>query len=406
MSSGTPAPAPNTLHQLWNDAGWPARLLFLALVALFVFRATYLMNTVSDRIGFLQIGAAALTRGVDGDWAINTYPPPFALAMAPLAALQHLVGDVPIRYLWGSAQLLALGYFTWANMRLLSLRPSLALIGLAWLASCRFIVGDLNSQNVSLLLAALVTWSLSRGAAGNEGESGFLLGIGASLKIWPGFGLASRPSWRLVAGAALGVGTALAATWAVLGGATFRKAVALWLSIPTHRRTDVLQNQAYRGLLARLGGPALAGDWFRLTCLSLALGLAILAPMLFILWRHPSPTIRGRTLDTWLVILALLPMLPLNWFNYYVVVLPLALAVLGGAHGLSRPERRLALGLLIAGALIGDLLDVSVVGPTLWSVAARYGNSLWGALLIGAAAFVVRGPWAREDAPRLASAAT
>ncbi len=382
----------------WSIAAWPTRLAFLGLAGLFLARALHL-GPHPDRLGFLQIGDGLLGRWPFESLAIDTYPPPFAVAMAPLAALARVLPDPAIRWLWGLCQLACLAWLTLACLRIFALPRSLGLVAVGWLCGWRPIVGDLNSQNVTLFLCALVVAALERDARGDRLRAGALLGLGAALKVWPILALPAlmrRSQWpKALAGAAAGGLGAVAVAVAAYGPRAALEAFRFWIVrvIPQAGGAE-LQNQAFRGLVLRFLGPIPAAR-----LVQAALGALCLGAALAMVLSRPATSARVRALDGLLLVLAGTPALPLAWYFYYLPVAPVAMAVAGSTAELRPMARRSALWLLSLGTLLGGFIDVDVVGRRLWSAGAACGNSLFGALLVTAAGFVVREAWRAADAP-------
>jgi hypothetical protein len=393
-------------RSLWREAAWPARALFLVLAGLFVARAGYRAGSTCDLGGFLRIGAQLLDGRLYEDTFINSYPPFFAVVMAPLAALERVTGFWPIRHAWGAAQLAALVYVTAAFARLLALRLSLGAVALAWLCCWRAIVGDLNNLNVSLFLWALTAAALGAAARGRAGRAGALLGAGTALKIMPGLaalalvGPGGSRRWRLVLAAAGTLAAGVALTFLAMGRGLAVDTWRFWLTrIVPGFGGDWLGNQSWKGLFLRLwppgAGESAAGYPGRLV--ATAIGLAVLALVVGRVWWRPAASVRVRTLDAMLVVTAGLPALPITWFHYFTAALPIALAVICGWRELPARPRRLAGALLGLGTVLLSGLDVDVVGRRAWELAAWYGNVLWGALALLAAGLVVREAWRSVD---------
>src|SRR3990172_8593522 len=177
------------LRALWRSAGWGERSLFLAVALLFAFRATfYLGRPGGDRTGFHIIAAGVLDGHLDRNPGRNTYPPTFSVAMVPVELARRSVGDLPVRMVWGLGQLAALVYLSFASASLFARHLGLGGLALVWVAGWRFVVSDLNNQNVSLFLAAMVAAALRAFDRGRETRAGALLGGGALLKGGPGGG--------------------------------------------------------------------------------------------------------------------------------------------------------------------------------------------------------------------------
>ncbi|MHB8879427.1 MAG: glycosyltransferase 87 family protein, partial [Myxococcaceae bacterium] len=372
-------------------------------------------NPAVDRAGFLSMGRAVLDAELFQDPGINTYPPPFSVVMAPVAALERLTADRAIRVLWGLAQLASLLYFTVAAASLLRLRLTLGAVALTWLASWRFVVGDLNGQNVTLLLCAVMVAAMVRSDRDSPGWAGFILGVGATLKLWPGIALwallvrrgtaAGRAALGFFAAVALMVALAAAAL-----GPRFFPACRFWLTevAPVAGGAGLL-NQSWKGLFLRLVLPRLeSGDYDGVQlpqtpqvqqagALAVAISGALLVMVLLWLAVRRAHSARVRALDAFLAVYALLPALPLTWFHYLCAGIPLGLAVIAGGSELPGAPRRVARGLFVAGTLIAGFLDVDLVGHAVWAAAARAGNVLWGSLFILAAGLVLREAWRWAD---------
>jgi xylulokinase len=95
-------------------------------------RAVYEAGSRCDLGGFIAIGDQVLDRRLFEDTFLNSYPPVFAVAMAPVSVLTRAAGYLAVRHAWGIAQLVALSYLTLSFARLLDLRLSLGCVALAW----------------------------------------------------------------------------------------------------------------------------------------------------------------------------------------------------------------------------------------------------------------------------------
>jgi hypothetical protein len=395
-----------TWLSLWREARWPARALFLSLAALFLARAVYEPNSGCDLAGFLRIGGQALERRLVDDPECNTYPPPFSVAMAPVAALAQLVGPRAVRHLWGFAQLAALAYSTLAFARVLGLRCSLGAIALSWLCGWGHVVDDLNNQNVSSLLWALVAWALVRASRGRSGTAAAALAAGATLKVMPGFAFLSLLApgaprrARAVLGFLAGLLGVTLATVLALGPQLFEEAVRFWLTriVPHAGVRFGPGNRGWSGLAARwwAGAEEAQRQWIHL--LGNGTGLAVLAALVLVVFLRPARTFRGVALDALLVTAAGVLTLPIVWSHYLTICIPIALAVIASSHELAPAERRFACGLLAAGALLSCFFNVDLVGARIWAFVDHHGSTLWGTLLFLAAGLVLRSAWRRGDA--------
>ena len=402
MSDGAPS-----WRFLWRAADWPSRLLFVAVLTLFVGRATYVVKQGrADRLGFMDMGGAALVGDFDRELLRNTYPPSFSVAMAPLAALQRSLGEPASRWLWGAAQLAALGYLTLEFGRALGLQLTLGAIAFAWLSAWRPIVGDLNNQNVTLFLLALVAGALALLRRKRPAAAGVALGVGASLKLWPGLALLGflrppRTALPLLLGMVFALGMASLAVVGTLGPGTARAALRFWLTevVPRAGGTE-LANQSWRAEILRLTG-ATAPDgrtgtyqWqlSRLGSLGLAIGgVQWLGFALFTIIR-PARSFQVRSLDSVLSLVLGTAALPVAWNHSYVVLIPIALAIVASLPLLESKGRGVLL-LFAAGVSLVSLMDSDIVGRAFADRLAFHGNGLLGALLWFAAGLGLRALW-------------
>jgi Glycosyltransferase family 87 len=397
------------LARLYRGAPRAARALFVALALLFAFRAGFPAR--GDRAGFQLIGAQLLDGRLFADRDVNTYPPPFAVVMAPLEWLRRRAGDYPVRLAWGAAQLACLVYLTRAGAALLAPAAGLGAVALSWLASWRYVVGDLNNQNVSLFLVALVARALALDRARRGAAAGALLGVGALVKLWPAAALVPlllaprRRAARAAGGFLAAVVAGLAATAAAFGPARALDAWRFWIGIAPQVGGPALLNQSLRGLALRLLVP---GADLRSTTrmppvpeaatarlVAMALGLALAAAVVGWVVRLPARSDRARALDGFLCVLAVMPALPVVWFHYEVASVPVLLAI---AAGEPRGRwRRWAVALAVTGTALAGFLDVDLVGRRVWRAAAFAGNALVGSLLLLAAGLVLRAAWQAQD---------
>ena len=376
-------------------------MLFLALAFLFVGRALY-RDPHPDRLGFLQMGEAVVQGGWDENPSVNTYPPSFSLAMAPIARLRQATSDDAVRWLWGLAQLASLAYLTLASLAALEVTASLGLIAVAWLCIWRFVVGDLNSQNVTLFLEALAAAGVLRACRGQPRLGGALLGLGALLKVWPGFvvlGLVAsrgRQALRVLAGFAMGLAGGAALTVLALGTGRVTHALEMWFGeVAPHFGGPELQDQAWKGMMLRLLGT----DRGTLPeTVALVWGVSLLAGLLAFLALRPARSTRVGALDAALVVVVGLPCFPCAWYFYEIALLPIVLAAGGSLAELAPNPRAKVRALLLVGTLLGGLLDRDLIGVRAWSLAAAAGNTLFGALAVVAAGLLVRESWRGADA--------
>lgn len=398
-------PPVTTWRGAWRVAPWPLRLLLGGLCALFVFRAVYEPPQRCDLGGFIDIGAAAGAGQVLDDPVINTYPPTFTPIAGGLAALARLGGERTLRHLWGLAQLLALGFLVVAWTRLLGLAPSLGAAAFAALALWRYVVNDLNNQNLSALLCALTAAAVARAAMGQAGLAGAMLGAGAAVKILPAFPAAAlllpgaTGRGRALGGFLAGLAGMVALTLLYLGPAGFLAAWRYFTEaiLPVFGGGGV-GNQSFTGAALRLVAAApdtlqrVAGERTELArWLGAGLGLAVLAGLAILRLRRPPTTARARALDAALFALAGAPALPIAWSHYFLAALPVALVA---AVSPSRRER----GLAIAAAVVGGLFDADLLGSGLWRLAAHASHVLLAGLLFLACGLAIRSRWRAEDA--------
>jgi hypothetical protein len=400
-------------RSLWLGARWPARLLFVGLVALFVTRSIVSLKVgVPDRQGFLRMGAAALDGDFSRELTLNTYPPAFPVVMAPLEALRRLTGDAINRHLWGAGQLIALGFATLELGRALELDLTLGAVNLAWLSVWRPIVADLNNQNVSLFLLAMVAAALRLLRRERPAAAGMVLGAGMSLKLWPGLallGYARRPRvfWPLCGGVLVALGLASLAVVMVLGPSHAGAALHYWLTeVAPQAGGPELANQSWRAevlrLTGELGPDAVTGSyvWRKsvVGSLGLAVGAALWMAFAFFTLLRPGRSARVACLDSLLSLILGTAALPVAWPHSYVVLLPLALALAGSIPTL-RCSGRALLWLFAAGAVLTSFLDYDLIGRPFAARLAFYGPGLLGALCMCAAGLGLRRSWQASDAP-------
>jgi hypothetical protein len=382
-------------------------VLFLAVLLLFAGRSVYSLKTGrADRLGFLDMGTAALAGDFDRELTRNTYPPAFSVAMAPIAALRRFTGDAFIRHLWGTAQLLALLYLTLEFDEVLELRLGLGAIAFAWLAVWRPIAADLNNQNVSLFLLALVAAALGALRKRRPLGAGLWLGVGASLKLWPGFAVVGslsspRVGLKLLCGVALAVLAAMLAVLGTLGPDRAAEAMRFWLGeVAMRAGGSELANQSWRAEALRLNGifdrSAATGPYqwqiSHAGNLGLALGFTLWLVLAIAATLRPGRNARVGALDSVLSLVLGTTALPVAWPHAYVVLLPLSLAVVSAAREL-RERGRSLLVLYGAGVVLTSVLDYDIIGRPLAATLAFYGSGLLGALCFFAAGVKLRRLW-------------
>ncbi|MHB8418233.1 MAG: glycosyltransferase 87 family protein [Myxococcales bacterium] len=379
--------APRTL---WREASLPSRVVFLALAGLFLKQGVYTLKSRSDRQGFELMGSEVLDGRVLEDSYTNSYPPTFAAALWPVAALSRAIGDPPVRYAWGAAQLVALGYLTVAAAELMELPLALGTVGLAWLLCWRFLSEDLLFQNLTLLLLALVTWSTRRALTGRPWQAGLTLALGTALKLWPALALPAlllhrrSEGKRLVLGFSLGLALAVGATRWALGQPLWHDAWHFWwFTVVPSAGVTASGNQSWIGQISRMAGPGHHA-------LAQAIGLLPLLAVCGLLLR-PSP--RTAALDVYLLLAAGIPLLPVAWPYSYSVLFPLVLALLTLGRELPAPRRGPALGLLALGIVPASFSDPALLGQPLSRALDDRGALLFGALLVLAAGCVLRWAW-------------
>jgi hypothetical protein len=110
---------------------------------------------------------------------------------------------------------------------------------------------------------------------------------------------------------------------------------------------------------------------------------------------RPARSKRVLCMDVVLSTAAGMLILPFAWFHYYCIVVPVLLAVFTDRGALRSP--RLTLGLVVAGTVIGALLDIDLVGRKGWEFAAHFGNAVVGAMLVAGGGLTLREDWRRTD---------
>jgi hypothetical protein len=392
---------------LWRQAGLGSRVLFVLVLLFFAGRSVYSLKTGrADRLGFLDMGTAALAGDFDRELTRNTYPPAFSVAMAPIAALRRLTGDAVIRHLWGTAQLLALLYLTLAFDEVLELGLGLGAIAVAWLAVWRPIAADLNNQNVSLFLLAMVAAALGDLRKRRPLGAGLWLGAGASLKLWPGFAVVGslrspRVGLALLCGIALAMLGSALAVLATLGPGRAAEAMRFWLGdVAMRAGGSELANQSWRGEALRLNGifdrSAATGPYqwqmSHAGNLGLAVGATLWLQLAIIASLRPARSARVGALDAALSLVLGTTALPVAWPHAYVVLLPLSLALVSALPEL-KDHRLGILALFVAGVVLTSVLDYDLIGRPLAGRLAFYGSGLLGALCFFAAGVKLRRLW-------------
>lgn len=202
--SGAPArraQAGRTLLYLAAAAG----TTLLAVVASYSWPLVYFDGLAYWRAGERLVAGAAVYQAQDvvGTPLAYWYPPPLAQGLAPLTAV---IPELVFNWAWIALLVACLWWLV--DGRLLYFLASLVFLPVAV---------ELNVRNIHLPLAVLVALGLSRSGYG------WLLGVGAAIKLSPGLGLiylAARGRWRDALG---GAGAA-----ALICGASYVAAPHLW----------------------------------------------------------------------------------------------------------------------------------------------------------------------------------
>lgn len=402
------------LREWWSTGSWPARIAVVALGGLFLVRAGYALPVPIDRHLYMLAAQALRTGHVLENPSVNTWPPTFALFALPLVWVTDLAGDLPMHYVWALLQLAALATLTWFGARALDVRATVGAVAVAWLCAWRPILTDLNNQNLSLILWAMVLVVAALAVRGRPFAAGAMLGAGAAIKLWPVFALAplffsQRRRWLLVFATFAAVLLAIGATWAVLGTDLLSRATHWWLVVvPAQSGGNGLGNQAWSGLFQRLfGGVPLEALSSSITVapdtpgirlgriLGRLLGAAlVLALLVYSVARRPASP-RVALLDALLFTVAMQAALPFAWTHYFAGIVPIALAVASSRDELVPTQRKWATWLIVVAILLGSF-DFDLVGKPVWRVAAFYGHALLSATAVCAAGLLLRAHWQRS----------
>jgi glycosyl transferase family 87 len=315
-------------------------------------------------------------RRADGGevYAMNfSYPPLFAIAMEPLAALPPRVAAT----LWYLLQVAALASILCLALRALRAmhvpRPALVLV-LATLASSRFLLNNLLHGNVNAFVLLLALAGVADLSSRREARAGLALAAAATVKLLPLLFLPAlmlRRSWKAAATMLLSLAVLNAGLPALLvgperaldlSGAWYRKMVEPYYetSVPG----DDERNLALAAMLQRhfegLRDSPAADVLIKGTL------AAIAAVALLVVWRNRrEPTLRRWLVDAAVLLTTMLLISPKTWKAHYVWLFPafliLCADVVAGWRSTLPSARAFRWTVLIV-ALLGALSSRGVVG--------------------------------------------
>jgi alpha-1,2-mannosyltransferase len=319
-----------------------------------VLLATLALGALAFRIGQLIAGRADLPWGFDFSayWAagrrllddeplysaaqlagpyapqakfLYLYPPPFAAAMTPFAALWPNDYLTPFAVWVGVGLAVVIASVLWLARTEIVARGASGFSGLTWLLvvftlALPAVSGELVNGNVHFLLVGLLTFAwagVRRGDAVGDRVAGLAIGVAALIKVFPGLVVI----WFVL------TGRTRSAVWAILGAV-----VVSALALPL---TGVQPWLDYGRVLLNMAGPidptfSLAPTTWLTPVLGMTLAriLVSLGGLVVVVWVARQ---RGPMIGFAATIVAALLITPILWAHYLtVLVVPLVLAVASG----------------------------------------------------------------------------
>lgn len=259
---------------------------------------------------------------------VNGHPPASVLLTLPFGWLSYRAACL----VWNLLSLVGLV----AGIALILGRRGLNCSAWAWLPilACLLPSGPFADQvmlvQMSLLLFFLLTAAWWADRNGHAAGSGCLVGLAASLKLFPGFLLlyfAAQRRWKSVAAAAITMAALHAAAWAVLGRQAFSDYITIVL--PSLGRFEV---GAFNASLAAWWSRLLDGahpqftplaNWPLLAGIATAVSVAAAAALAYRTARRAGSA-GDRDLAFSLCVAAMMLATPIVWWHYFLMlILPL-----------------------------------------------------------------------------------
>jgi alpha-1,2-mannosyltransferase len=308
----------------------------------------------------------------------GVYWPPLALfALVPFALLARLSLALA-QAAWAIVNVWCLGWSVSAAGRRWGWRP--ALLGVACIA--KPLQGNIEHQNITIVLLALIMAALFSLEEGRSRRSGVWIGIATGLKAFPGLllpYLLLRRHWRAAAiGAAAAAGLTFAAMlrYGPVGAVT-----TSWSWFTVSRTAPIMQQFGTQPLgnmlFTGLGVPTAA-----VIVVEVLLALLVFAAVMR--W-PPGADVAG---DVGLIIILAVLVTPIGWFYYHTLAYPAWMAALTWPA----PVRRRWLWtsvLVLAGVLLSGVMTFDHFYPEGLMLVKRF-NYVWGALLLLGALITVR----------------
>ena len=260
----------------------------------------------------------------------NAHPPPAVLLVLPLAKLNY--ADAVL--VWNMISLLALALSLKIVVTAMHLPTTILPPGLALLAFCHPIYGNLYLGQLTLVLLLLVTtsWVLER--SGRWCVAGSLVGIAAAIKLFPAYLVIFYLAGRRTSALAAAVFSFLALTFAasfVLGVDSYRDYLSI--VIPGQARFwSCGYNLSLAGFWHKLFNPAIEMGLVTPLCLSPAVAWwgtllsDILITAIVVKCAYRARTLIQRDLAFGVTITAMLLVAPVAWdFSLPLLLVPILL---------------------------------------------------------------------------------
>ena len=362
------------------------RPLLITLIVVFVATAGYAAARIKRdfwdyevirQAGMRAAAAEPLYRPEDGHYQFK-YWPAFALAVAPLGALDLEVGKV----LWYAMTVALIGVFIRQSVRALPDRRSSERFLVWWtlLVTGKFLVKDLVNGQTNLILGVLVMLMLVAGEAGRPVRAGIMMALAAVAKP---YAIIFLPWLAVAYGVAAGlVGlTALIVAWLapalVYGWNGNLALLADWYRTVTQTtppNLSVLENSSIASMWVRWIGQGSAA-WV-LTAATIAVCVAAAA----LLWSRRREVKRPAFLEVGYLLL-LIPLLsPQGWDYVLLIATPAFVCLVDRFRESPRGwQIAVAFGFFLTSFMVYDL-----VGRTLYFWLMEHSAIAVGALVLAA----------------------